>query len=219
MPNVVIIAPHSKCPEGPRRCDTRAKQVAEGLHRKIPGSVLFTAPEFRSVHDYNRDSSFNTDFRRRIRHHINSLPGKTVIYEVHSFPDKTTEFGEHQMVVFDIDQNYEGGECLMRYLDLGLDIVQRMGDPVVSLQQEFKGPNRSHHLLEFNESHERLTLEQEGMIIDALAAAYAKKIFPYCHASVVLAILCVLLLLLIVEVAFGKHVGTSTLEHIIGEFP
>lgn len=176
------------------------------------------APEYRSTHDYNRDSSINTEFRKKIRNYIRSVRGKTLVYEVHSFPDGNTEFGRRQMVIFDISKNYNKGRCLLRHLEpLGLDIVQTMGNPIVSLQQEFKDmENVSHHLLEFNEG-ERLTDDEEDQITSALADFRTGKIWPFCYAQLALIVLIVLILL--VKFAFEQHVSTGALKHAVADLP
>jgi hypothetical protein len=174
--DIVIIVPHGKCYKGPRMCDTRAKETANRLFVKVKAAGhrvrMFMTPHIRKIHDYNRDSSWVTEFRERIRSYIESRTGPVLIYEVHSFPPDTKEMDENQMVIFDIKAGEMAGCTLLKALEpLNLDIVQVTGSPVCSLQTEFANrPGVFHHLLEFNESYDMLTKKEEERITSALTA-------------------------------------------------
>lgn len=219
--DVVIIAPHSKCYDGPRMCDTRALEIAENLYEKIQATglrvKLFNAPEIRAIHDYNRDSSINTEFRQSIREYIKSIDNLPIIYEIHSFPDNTPEMNGHQMVIFDINEGYEAGCTLLRNLNhLKLDIVQIVGSRLCSLQREFIGM-AYHHLLEFNEDYEKMTKKEADRITTALTRhCFNVQIIPECMHSksigyIVIIILILILLFFLFEFTKTQLISSDTL--------
>jgi len=178
-PKILIITPHSKCKETVRDCDLRARDVALNMEKVAKNAmydvVLFESDVERKIHDYNRIESFNTPWREKIRNYIESnLDNEIIIFEMHSFPAKDTEFTEgSQIALLAIDEYYYKTKILHDYLvSEGIKINTAINNTrIVNLMVDTsRYPNiKQHYLIEFNEDKSVLNVSDENKIL--------KKIF------------------------------------------
>ena len=162
MTKILIIAPHSFCGNSQssikRDCDLRARDVAYEM-KKIAENAgyevqLFESDVPRIIHDYNRKESYDTEWRQRIRDYIDNNPGPIIIYEMHSFPNKDTEFNDSHMALVAIDKYGDEANELHSYLrNAGIKIHPAINNTrIVNLMVDTsKYKNVKHYLLEFNE--------------------------------------------------------------------
>jgi len=212
MTKILIIAPHSFC--GNRRdvkrdCDLRARDVAYEM-KKIAENAgydvqLFESDVPRIIHDYNREKSYDTEWRQRIRDYINNNFGPIIIYEMHSFPNKDTEFNDSHMALVAIDKYGDEANELHSYLrNAGIKIHPAINNTrIVNLMVDTsKYKNIKHYLLEFNED-EKIIGKKETKL--ALLKIFFFSIKSFSNRSrLCIGVILVLLFLLFFSFFFSK---------------
>ena len=114
---VFITAPHAGCFKNlpQRHCDRLAEEAALSLRSLLPNSEIFIGRVFRGDLDLNRDESLDHPFRVEIRELAEELQ-PTILLDVHSFPEKDTNFGDIDIAILDEKPGTDYGHDLHRYL-------------------------------------------------------------------------------------------------------
>jgi hypothetical protein len=191
-PKILIIAPHSNCDPNVdhRMCDLRSKDAAEKINelvKKTHEVKLFLSDTYRKIHDYNRKESFNTTWRQNIRNYIESnRDSRIIIFEVHSYPNKDTEFTiGSEMALLAIDEYLCETRELKEHLEnAGIKIHKKINDTrIINLMMDTKEYNniQAHYLLEFNEDYDALTNDRANK---AIRVIFTKSLFNKCSRFV-----------------------------------
>lgn len=187
---LLIISPHSYCNKEieRRHCDRRAKEEAEKLNDIATNAgydvTLILSDTLRKIHDYNRKESFNTPWRNKVRDFLEkNKMHPIIIYEVHSYPPKGTEFEDgSQIALLAIDEYYPNTKILHDYIDQHTNVIihpkineTRINNLMIDTSQYDN--IKQHYLLEFNEDKKILTDKQSD---HALFNIFLVSLFPNC---------------------------------------
>ncbi len=178
--DILIVAPHSYCTEGyVRNCDRRAYETAKRLGQLInnrtqinPTIIYSDRP--RAEMDYNRIASRYSGVRDQVRDFLN-VAGPKIIFEVHSFPNRSRGFGENHVGFLAIDHEpYQTQmERAAAYISdrSGGKIKIYAGQGSLANDLQLETSSRSdiiHYLIEFNESYDIMTDYQRDQVLEFL---------------------------------------------------